>query len=73
MTHKTESLEKLESHYLSIEVYSLSIIRFTCVTAVRLAMEKMGGLSLMSDISMLTITVDDMGGSPLSKALTAKE
>lgn len=43
------------------------------MTALRLAREKVGGLSLMSEISMLTITVEDMGGIPLSKALMAKE
>ncbi len=46
----------------------MSIHRFTCVTAVRLAGEKVGGLSLMSDISTLTTTVDDMAGIPLSRA-----
>lgn len=51
----------------------MSIIRFTCVTALRLAREKVGGLSLMSETSMLTITVEDMGGIPLSQALMAKE
>lgn len=43
------------------------------MTVVRLAGEKVGGLSLMSEISMLTITVDDMGGIPLSRARMAKE
>lgn len=45
----------------------------TCMTVVRLAGVKVGGLSLMSEMSMLTITVDDMGGTPLSRALTARE
>jgi hypothetical protein len=43
------------------------------MTVVRLAGVKVGGLSLMSEMSMLTITVDDMGGTPLSRALTARE
>lgn len=43
------------------------------MTAVRLVREKVGGLSLMSETSMLTITVDDMGGIPLSIALMTKE
>lgn len=43
------------------------------MTVVRLAGEKVGGLSLMSEMSMLTITVEDMGGIPLSRALMANE
>lgn len=54
-------------------VINVLVCRFTCVTAVRLAGEKMGGLSLMSETSMLTITLEDMGGIPLSRALMAKE
>lgn len=38
-----------------------------------MAGEKVGGLSLMSDMSMLTITVEDKGGAPLSRALMDKE
>lgn len=40
---------------------------------VRLAGEKVGGLSLMSEMSMLTVTVEDMAGMPLSRALMTKE
>lgn len=43
------------------------------MTVVRLAGEKVGELSLMSEMSMLTITVDDMGGIPLSRPLMASE
>lgn len=56
-----------------LQVNNMSIIIFTCMTVVRLAGEKVGGLSLMSDMSMLTITVEDMGGIPLSRALMANE
>lgn len=59
-------------HFLWL-ITSIVIIRFTCVTAVRLLREKVGGLSLMSETSMLTITVDDIGGIPLSIALMTKE
>ena len=43
------------------------------MTVVRLAGEKVGGLSFMSVMSMLIVTVDDMGGIPLSRALMANE
>ena len=43
------------------------------MTVERLAGEKVGGLSLMSEISMLNITLEDMGGIPLSRALIANE
>lgn len=43
------------------------------MTAVRFAGKKVGGLSLMSEISMLTTAVDDIGGVPVSSALTASE
>lgn len=51
----------------------MRIIKITCMTAERLAGEKVGGLSLMSEMSMFTITVEDMAGVPLSKALMASE
>lgn len=51
----------------------MRIIKITCMTTERLAGEKVGGLSLMSEMSMFTITVEDMGGVPLSKALMASE
>lgn len=43
------------------------------MTVERLAGEKVGGLSLMSEMSMLTMTVEDKGGIPLSRALIANE
>lgn len=43
------------------------------MTVVRLAGEKVGRLSLMSEMSMLTITVEDRGVIPLSRARMAKE
>lgn len=45
----------------------------TCRTTVELAGLKTGGLSFMSETSMLTVTVEDMAGEPLSKACTVKE
>lgn len=41
--------------------------------AVELGGEKAGGLSLTSEMSTLTATVEDMAGEPLSKACTDKE
>lgn len=46
---------------------------FTWMTVVRLAGEKVGGLSFMSETSILTVTVEDRGGIPLSSALMANE
>lgn len=41
--------------------------------AVELGGVKTGGLSLMSEMSMLRVTVEDMAGEPLSNACTVKE
>lgn len=43
------------------------------MTAVELAGVKTGALSLTSEMSMLTVTVEDMAGEPLSKACTDSE
>lgn len=43
------------------------------MTAVELGGVNTGGLSLTSDMSTLTVTVEDMAGEPLSKACTDKE
>lgn len=43
------------------------------MTAEALAGEKMGGLSFTSAISILTFTVVDMAGEPLSNACTDNE
>lgn len=40
--------------------------------AVELGGVKTGGLSLTSEMSMLTATVEDMAGEPLSNACTDK-
>lgn len=45
----------------------------TCMMAVELGGVKTGGLSLMSEMSMFRVTVEDMAGEPLSKACTVKE
>lgn len=45
----------------------------TCVTVVRLVREKVGGLSLMSKMSMLTIAVEDIDGIPPSVARIVSE
>lgn len=41
--------------------------------AVELGGLKTGGLSLTSEMSMLSVTVEDMAGEPLSNACTDKE
>lgn len=43
------------------------------MTVVRLVREKVGGLSLMSKTSMLTIVVEDIDGIPLSVARIVNE
>ena len=45
----------------------------TWMLAVALGGEKTGGLSLTSDTLMLTVTVEDMAGDPLSNAWTERE
>lgn len=45
----------------------------TCMMAVELGGLKAGGLSLTSEMSMLSVTVEDMAGEPLSNACTDKE
>lgn len=47
--------------------------RITCMTAVELGGVKTGGLSLTSEMSMFTVTVEDMAGEPLSNACTDRE
>ena len=46
--------------------------RLTWMTAVELGGVKTGGLSLTSEMLMLTVTVEDMAGEPLSNACTDK-
>lgn len=41
--------------------------------AVELGGVKTGGLSLMSEISMFKVTVEDIAGEPLSNACTDRE
>lgn len=45
----------------------------TCVTVVRLVREKVGGLSLMSKTSTLTVAVEDIAGTPPSTARIVNE
>lgn len=45
----------------------------TWMMAVELGGVKTGGLSLMSEISMFKVTVEDIAGEPLSNACTDRE
>lgn len=43
------------------------------MTVARLVREKVGGLSLISETSMLTIALEDIAGTPLSTARIVNE
>lgn len=45
----------------------------TWMTTVKSSRAKKGALSLMSEISTLTMVVEDKAGTPVSRALMAKE